>query len=216
MVSATCSTSPIRRAVIVVPFLVAYGLGIYLVTGAISDAFSGQSGQRDSGIVAAGPTDGAADIGTSVAPALLADAVEALERADAVRKLVRGQELSVIRAGPWTAGAPGTAGPSPTAGTGVALTIELPEPVAVDLSTLPSAEAADPESSVADTRRFTMPNVSSLLVLYDPATDEIAAVHPVPDSAPAPPRELGPPPGVARSDDADRPDGAIEREGARG
>ena len=102
--------------------------------------------------------------------------------------------MSVVRSGPWTASEDGTVGPE--ADVGVALTIELPEPTDVDLASLPGNDGPLAERSLAGARAQIEQNVTSLLVLYDPASDEIVAVHPVPEGPPALQAEPGPAPDV--------------------
>lgn len=210
------SIIPTCRARIVVPSLIAYGLGLYLVVGAVGDALSSPASGNDAGIVAEPPLEGPAASRASVDQAALNDAVEAAEGTKVIRDLVRGQNVTAVRAGPWTAGGPGAEGPGPSSGTGVSLTVELPAPTSVDLSTLPGAEAAHSERSTAAAEPRVAEDVSALLVLYDPSMDEIAAVHPVPATAPAPPPDLGPSPEVARADEPGRGRGNEGPERARG
>ena len=195
-----------RRARIIVPFLFAYGLAIYLAMGAVGDAFSGQPASGDSSVVV--ERGGAAVADGNVSSTAVAEALAAVDETPAIQELVRDQPVAVLRSGTWTAGEGGADGPE--AGVGVALTIELPEPADVDLNALPGAEAGGkgaPRGLAAtggDTSQVER-NVTSLLVLYDPASDTIVAAHPVPGNAPALTTEIGPAPDVAqRNERAER------------
>lgn len=192
-----------RRARIIVPFLFAYGIALYLVAGAVGDAFSGQAAQPGSDL-AIGPAQAAPGASrASVNAASVSKALAALDRSDAIRGLVRGQATSVVRSGPWTAGEAGSDAPAPEATVGVALTIELPEAVDLDLSALPGANESTAERSLAGSPAQIEPDVTSLLVLYDPATDNIVSVHPVPKGPPAAPANIGPAPAIAEQSDRD-------------
>lgn len=188
-----------RRYRIIVPFLFVYGLGLYLVAGAIGDAFSGQSPhpQADLVIERSGKAPGQPRASASAT----AKAVRAVENNAAVRNLARGQRVSIRKAGPWTASEdPAEAGPAPQGEVGVALRVDLPEPVDLDLKALPgpggSSDNRTPGESAADAD--IVRGVTSLVVLYDPATGQIVSILPVPESAPALPTVAGTPPDVGR------------------
>ena len=200
-----------RKARVIIPFLFAYGLAVYLVMGAVGDAFSGQSAAREAGVVVERGAGATADSGAAVSGAAVAEALAAVEETPAIQDLVRDQNVAVVRSGSWTADKSSPDLPAPEAGVGVALTIEIPAPTDVDLSTLPGAATAAAADSADDEASRSLAgvgtdapqierNVTSLLVLYDPAADKIVAVHPVPNSAPALTTELGPSPEVAQQD----------------
>lgn len=195
-----------RRARIIVPFLIVYGLGVYLVAGTVSTAFSGQGAQEDSDLVIASPLAAPESSDQAVDPTAVAEAVTAVEQTGALDALIGDQGVQVVDAGAWTADEANPAAPAPKQGVGVTLTLELPQATDIDLSTLPGAGRA--ERSLSGAASPIERGVTSLLVLYDPATDQIVAAHPVPSQAPSPPADLGPEPEVAQSDttvDRDRP-----------
>ncbi len=211
--STTSSRVFARRAGVIVPFILAYGLAVYFMAGAVSDAFSGQSAPGDSEIVVERAGAPAGDSGypaggaASVDSAAVSDALAAVEETAAIQELLHDQEVAVIRSGPWTPAEAGSDAPSPDASVRVALTIELPEPTDVDLRTLPGRDDSAERQPAGASRTLAgaaaqgaqiEADVSSLLVLYDPAADEIVAVHPVPKSSPAMPAELTPAPDIAQ------------------
>ena len=197
--TALGSTLFTRRARIIVPFLFAYGIALYLVAGTISDAFSGQTAPGGSELVIEPAPGSPSGTRAGLDRDAVSRALAAVERTGAIRQLVRDQPVSVIRSGPWTAGDGATGGPKPEAevGVGVALTIELAEATDIDLGSLPHPDDATAPRSLEGTAPSLSRNVESLLVLYDPARDEIVAVHPGPRSAPPLPDELGPEPDVS-------------------
>ncbi len=185
-----------------IPFFIAYGLGLYLVAGAIGDAFSGQAPHPRSELVI--QRSGKAPGEPSVNASDTAKAVRAVESNAVVHDLAQGGKISVTRSGPWTASEERSdAGPEPRTGVGVVLKVDLPEPIDVDLSTTPdlAGAPADGVPSRETAGASVVRNVSSLAVLYDPVTDEIVSILPVPDAAPPIPADLGPPPGIPASSD---------------
>ncbi|MGI9659252.1 MAG: hypothetical protein ACR2OD_10120 [Gaiellaceae bacterium] len=198
--TASSSALLTRRARIIVPFLFAYGIALYLVAGAVSDAVSGQAPQGDSDLIIEAAVAAPATARAAVDSAAVSRALAAVEETDTIAALVRDQDVSVVRSGPWTASEndPDSAGPE--AAVGVALTIELPEPIDIDLAGLPGNDEALVDRTPAGAPTQIERNFSSLLVLYDPAADEIVAVHPVPEGPPVHEAELGPAPDVAEQD----------------
>ena len=170
-----------------VPFLIAYGLGIYLVAGTVSTAFSGPT-DDDGGGLAIGRALPAPAAGPAGLPqGAQAAARAALERSPALRPLLE-QGASIGEVGAWTPAA--SPDGSRAAGTGgVALTLELARPADLDLAALPGADlaaltAATPAERIAE-------GVSALLVLYDAAHSEIVAAHPAPARPPLAPSHGG-------------------------
>ena len=192
-----------RRSRIILPFLFAYGLALYLVAGTIGEAFSGQVEypQSELSIERSGKVPGQPRIKASDR----AKAVRAAETASAVRNLTRGKSASVAEIGPWTASDnPANDGPEPQGQTGVALRIDLPEAVDLDLGSTLGSVAALGDRSLAGARNDAdiVEDVSSVVVLYDPATDEIVSILPVPKAAPQATDGDGPLPDLPALDDA--------------
>ncbi len=192
-----------RRSRIILPFLFAYGLALYLVAGTIGEAFSGQVEHPPSevSIERSGKVPGQPRINASDR----AKAVRAAETASAVRNLTRGKSASVTEIGPWTASDnPANDGPEPQGQTGVALRIDLPEAVDLDLGSTPGSVAVLADRSLPGARidADVVEDVSSVVVLYDPATDEIVSILPVPKAAPQATDGVGPPPDLPALSDA--------------
>ncbi len=198
-----------RRSRIILPFLFAYGLALYLVAGTIGDAFSGQveNPKSEISVERAGRVPGQPGIKASDR----AKAVRATETATEVRNLTRDKAASVAEIGPWTASDnPANDGPKPQGQAGVAIRIDLPEAVDLDLGATPGSVAALADRSVAGARvdADVVEDVRSVVVLYDPATDKIVSVLPVPKDAPPAATSVWPPTDLPPLDDAPKGQGS--------
>lgn len=198
-----------RRSRIILPFLFAYGLALYLVAGTIGDAFSGQVEYPQSAISIerSGKVPGQPRIKESDR----AKAVRAAETASEIRNLTGGKAASVAEIGPWTASDdPANDGPEPQGHAGVAIRIDLPEAVDLDLGATPGSVAALADRSAAGARigSDVVEDVRSVVVLYDPATDKIVSVLPVPKAPPQAADGVGPPPDLPALDDAPKGQGS--------
>jgi hypothetical protein len=192
-----------RRSRIILPFLFAYGLALYLVAGTIGDAFSGrvEPPQSAISIERSGKVPGQPRVKASDR----AKAVRAAETASEVRNLTRGKAVSVAEIGPWTASDnPANDGPEPQGEAGVAIRIDLPEAIDLDLGATQGSVAALADRSVAGARveADVVKDVRSVVVLYDPATDKIVSVLPVPKAPPQAADGVGGPPDLPALDDA--------------